>query len=91
MYGYIYETINLINGKKYIGKHIKSNFDYNYKGSGTLLCQAIKKYGWDNFSCKIIEECDSKEQLENREKYWIDFHDAVRDKNFYNIATGGTG
>ena len=30
MYGYVYETINLINGKKYIGKHVSNSFDSNY-------------------------------------------------------------
>lgn len=45
MYGYIYETTNLINGKKYIGKRVKPKFDGNYKGSGKVLKHAIEKYG----------------------------------------------
>ena len=42
MYGYIYETTNLINGKKYIGKHKADCFDKSYIGSGTILTRAIK-------------------------------------------------
>lgn len=30
MFGYIYETTNLINNKKYIGKHKSNKFDKNY-------------------------------------------------------------
>lgn len=45
MYGYVYQTINLINGKKYIGKHKSNVFDESYKGSGVYLSRAIKKYG----------------------------------------------
>ena len=37
MFGYIYETTNLIDGKKYIGKHKSKTFDRNYYGSGTSL------------------------------------------------------
>ena len=33
---YIYLTTNLINGKKYIGKHFGA-IDDSYLGSGTLL------------------------------------------------------
>ena len=33
---YIYLTINLINGKKYIGKHY-GELDDSYLGSGTIL------------------------------------------------------
>ena len=43
MFGYIYETTNLINGKKYIGKHISSDFDKFYLGSGTYIKNAIEK------------------------------------------------
>ena len=34
MYGYIYETTNLINGKKYIGKKASTKFLEDYYGSG---------------------------------------------------------
>lgn len=91
MYGFIYITTNNVNGKKYIGqkKYIKG-WEY-YLGSGTILNKAIKKYGKENFSREIIEECDSKELLDIREKYWINFFNATKSNSFYNIAKGGDG
>lgn len=89
MYGYIYETTNLINGKKYIGQHRAKEFDEKYKGSGCLISKAFKKYGFENFIVKIIEECNSEQELNEREIYWINFHNAVNDDNFYNLQSGG--
>jgi group I intron endonuclease len=83
----IYKTINLINGKFYIGQDSKNN--PAYLGSGTLLNAAIKKYGIENFKKEILEHCETKSQLNEREKYWIKITDA---RNVgYNIAEGGTG
>jgi len=89
MYGYIYETTNLVNGKKYIGQK-KSNKFTNYLGSGKIICQAIKKYGKENFEVKLIEECISQEHLNEKEIYWIDFYNAVENKKYYNISFGGS-
>ena len=89
MYGYIYETTNLINGKKYIGQHRAKKFDEKYIGSGKYLWNAIRKYGIEKFKCKIIEKCNSREQLNEREIYWIDYYNAVKSKNYYNITKGG--
>lgn len=85
----IYMTINKINGKKYIGKDMKNN--PNYLGSGIHLKRAIIKYGNQNFIKEILEYCETKEQLNEREKYWINFYDAVKSNDFYNIANGGDG
>lgn len=93
MYGFIYETTNNINGMKYIGqkKYDKRGNWKTYLGSGIYLNRAINKYGRDNFSRRIIEECSSKDELDNREIYWINYYNAVNDKNYYNIAKGGEG
>lgn len=92
MYGYIYLTTNLVNGKRYIGQKSSNKFlGEAYLGSGPLLRSAISKYGISNFSIKMIEECDSKEQLNEREKYWISYYNAVEDPMFYNLAKGGEG
>lgn len=85
----IYKTLNIMNGKYYIGMDTKN--DPTYLGSGTLLNQAIKKYGRDSFKKVILEECTSVEQLREQEKYWIATYNACKDKESYNIATGGTG
>lgn len=69
MIGYIYKTTNLINGKIYIGKHEAVEHDKKYFGSGYLLNKAIEKYGIENFSNEIIEECDKYEELDEREIY----------------------
>lgn len=85
----IYKTTNQINSKIYIGQDKHNN--PNYLGSGKILHLAIKKYGTENFIKEIIEECESKEHLNEREMYWINFHNST-DRNIgYNIALGGDG
>ena len=91
-YGYIYITENLVNGKKYIGKHRcceNSRDDKYYLGSGKYLKLAIKKYGRKNFKLSILEYCFSPEELNEKEIFWIKKYNAMKDPNFYNIASGG--
>lgn len=89
MYGYIYKTINLVNQKIYIGKHRAKNFEpQKYIGSGTILRKAIKKYGKENFNCELVEYCETKDELNAKEKYWISFYRASLN---YNLAPGGEG
>ena len=91
MYGYVYLTENLINHRKYIGQHKSQVFDKNYKGSGVLLQRAIEKYGWDNFTCTVLRECSTREELNAAEIDLIESYDAVNNPAFYNIARGGEG
>ena len=93
MYGYIYETTNLINGKKYIGKKKSSKFlGEKYLGSGIALKRAVNKYGKENFSIRILEEINKNEDykyLSDREIYYIELFDAVNSPKFYNNSYGG--
>lgn len=92
MYGFIYMTTNKINNKKYIGqKKFGVQDEITYLGSGNLLRAAIKKYGEHNFERDIIDYAVNREHLNNLEKFYIEKYQAVEDKNFYNIAKGGTG
>lgn len=85
----IYKITNQLNSKIYIGQDKHNN--PNYLGSGKILHLAIKKYGTENFIKEIIEECKSKEHLNERERYWINFYKST-DRNIgYNIALGGDG
>ena len=90
MFGYIYKTTNLINGKIYIGQHKSDVFDNSYYGSGKLIGRAITKYGKENFSCEIIEECFNKKQMSEAEKFWIDkFQSFPKTGIGYNLTPGG--
>lgn len=92
MYGYIYLTTNLVNGKRYIGQKKSDVFLHEkYLGSGLLLKNSIKKYGKENFKVELIEECESEEQLNDREIYWISYYNACDSDDFYNIHCGGSG
>ena len=91
-YGYIYKTTNLITKASYIGKHeYKENgIDPYYYGSGKILKIAVKKYGIKNFKCEIIDEAKTKEELNEKEKYWIDYY-RKKGTLLYNITSGGDG
>lgn len=85
----IYKITNLVNNKIYIGKDTSSNL--NYYGSGVLIKKAINKYGLENFKKEILEECQTNQELCNREKYWISFYDSTNRLIGYNISFGGDG
>ena len=93
MYGYIYETVNLVNGKKYIGKKTSKSFlGENYLGSGIYLNRAVKKYGRNNFKVRLLETIDTNQKdLCEREIFWIDYYNAIDSDKFYNIGAGGIG
>lgn len=85
---YIYKTTNLINNKIYIGQTIYE--DPKYLGSGKLLKMSLKKYGRENFKKEIIETCLKKEDLSQKEIYWIDKFNSRDPKIGYNMAKGGS-
>lgn len=85
----IYEIINTVNNKRYIGKDKHNN--PNYFGSGRLINKAIKKYGKDKFIKIILEYCESEEHMSDRERYWINITNAQTSKQYYNIGEGGIG
>lgn len=92
MFGYVYLVRNKINGKQYIGQKHSEVFVENYYGSGVYLTRALNKYGIENFEhVAILEWCETKEDLDNSEKYWIDYYNAVDSNDFYNLAKGGIG
>lgn len=87
MFYTIYKTINLTNGKYYIGKHITKDLNDDYLGSGERLQYALKKYGQENFIKQILHifDCEWKMDLAERILVVVD-----RETN-YNIAKGGQG
>lgn len=93
----IYVITNQINGKQYVGLSkncLKRWFDHYSKSYHStkkedkekVLYMAMRKYGRDNFSFQIIEECPEN-KLSEREKYWINKLDTY--KNGYNETLGG--
>lgn len=92
MFGYIYKRQNKINGKIYIGQHQydKESIDYNYLGSGSIFKKALAKYGNDNFTYELLESCESIEELNERESYYIKLFDSICPKG-YNLRDGGRG
>ena len=93
-YGFIYLTIDLKNGKGYVGQHkIKDQetLDPEYIGSGRIIGDIKKKYGIKRFHRQILHFCENQEELNEKEIEYIAYFNAIESENFYNIAEGGTG
>lgn len=87
---YIYKVTNLINGKVYIGQCARDvKRSMSYYGSGKLIRLAIEKYGIESFEKTVLEECSSKEELDMKEREYIQKYNSV--EHGYNISLGGNG
>jgi len=84
----IYKTVNKINDKSYIGQDSRN--ESSYFGSGVYLNRAIKKYGKGNFVKEILCKCNSLEELNDKEKYYIKEYN-TKVPYGYNLTDGGEG
>ena len=88
----IYKITNLLNGKIYIGQTkytIEKRFLQHSKADSPLG-QAMRQFGMENFTVEVIEECETQEELNEREKFWIKVLNS-KQPNGYNIIDGGGG
>ena len=85
---YVYQITNLINNKKYIGKH-SGELNDSYLGSGENIKNAIKKYGKENFRKDILYIAQTEEEAYQKETEFIKLFNAVESSEYYNIASGG--
>lgn len=92
---YIYQIVNDINGKSYIGKtefSIEKRFKehcgdaFRDRNEKRPLYAAMRKYGIEHFHISLIEETDKPEE---REVYWIEQKRTF--KQGYNATLGGDG
>ena len=91
IYGRIYCIENKINHKKYIGlttRSIEERFSEHCKAD-TVIGEAIRKYGVDNFMCYEVDKAQSKNELSELEIHYI--HRFGTLKNGYNCTIGGDG
>jgi len=96
--GIIYCVTNLVNGKKYIGQTIrtlelrKKQHLITYEKSSLPFHRALLKYGVENFSWNIIDTSSSKNELNEKEKYWIKkLESYASTQQGYNVHEGGKG
>ena len=93
----VYKVMNTLNGKIYIGitiyslSHRKGQHyqDLKKKNSTSKFARALKKYPREVFTWEVIWEASSEEEMIEKEIYFIQLYDTL--KNGYNIRSGGEG
>ena len=88
----IYKIENMIDHKVYIGQSVrveqrwKEHISYTHgpQYRNYPLYNAMNKYGIDNFSFTVLEECEA-DQLYSREQYWIDYYNSTDLAKGYNL------
>lgn len=92
----IYKATNKMNGKIYIGQTVqelwarKAGHKFHSNVKDNIFSRAIRKYGFENFDWEIIDQAESKEELNEKEIYWI-AHFNSHGISGYNETDGGEG
>lgn len=86
-------------GKSYVGQtkfiesirweqHCQAAFNQNSKEYNLPLSNAIRKYGKNNFQVKILEDNISTDQINNKERYYIELYETYKPQKGYNCNLG---
>lgn len=85
--GYIYMLTDTRNGKKYIGQH--NGLRKTYWSGGVIPNRIAKLHGKEIFDRVILESDVDKENLSDREKFYIKKYNTFSEG--YNLTEGGDG
>lgn len=92
----VYTIVNLVNGKMYIGcttstlrTRWRKHKNFAAKGNKYSIQKAIRKYGEENFSIRMIETYSSKDEMLRGEINWIDYFNTYNSQYGYNESSGG--
>ena len=89
---YIYKITNNLTGEFYVGQTIntpeyrfRKHIELSVRGGGYYIHNAMRRYGVNSFSLETLCECETREELDDREI------EAIKDmKPHYNICEGGS-
>lgn len=92
----IYLITNKLNGKRYVGqtkfsiedrfeKHV---YDAIIANRGYALHAALRKYGIENFTIKLLSKCNNLGEANHRESYYIRLLNSLSPAG-YNLRPGG--
>lgn len=94
-YGIIYCAYNKVNEKRYIGQTIQRLCErraaHYSKNPEIYFHRALRKYDIDDWDWTIIDTAYSKEELDEKEIFWIQKYDTTNLTKGYNILLGGNG
>ena len=92
----IYKITCIGDNRVYIGQ--TNDFERRVRGHKSYLRhnmhnerlqESYNKYGLDSFRFEIIEECQQREEADEKEHYWIKFFETYNHKKGFNIERGG--
>jgi hypothetical protein len=87
----VYETTNLVNGKKYRGVHKQEGEEFDgYLGSGVAIRKAIRRHGEHKFERRTLFVFDYEKDAYAFEAYLVD-SEWVDREDTYNLHPGGLG
>lgn len=92
----VYKVTNILNNMIYIGatKNLKRRMNEHKshsKKKGNRFYEAICEYGFENFKFDVLYKCESKEEVFEKEQYYIEKYDSTNDSVGYNQTKGGIG
>ena len=93
----IYKSTNIVNQKCYIGQTIRllnqrineHVYDSKNQKSSSYFHRAIRKYGIKSFKWDILCECDTRDELDKKEIFWIGKEQSYVRNGGYNLTHGG--
>jgi len=89
-YHYIYKTTCSVTGKYYIGMHSTDDLDDGYIGSGKRLWFSINYHGKENHTKEILEFCENRAELKEREREIVN-EQLLEEDLCMNLIVGGEG
>jgi group I intron endonuclease len=94
----VYKATCLLDNKCYIGltihtleKRKSAHLNLCRRNSQSHFYRAIRLHGEDNFCWEILEKCDTRTQLKEREIFWINHFKSNDQTHGYNMTNGGDG